>query len=189
MISKKLFIVTICLGVLAGSIGCYIAFHQTWQMQYQKAEKKPSPAPPEEETVTVATQSKIQPSTKMIYQYYYPDDKVVEEQEDTPPYFLLDLTLTDMRKYYTDWQIVSFSSQEVVMRKIVQGKSNQRYIIGEKDGYVAVFYEQPQDGVVLHELTDTPLSALGEEEQQRLKDGIFVLGEDRLAKVLEDYGS
>ena len=62
--------------------------------------------------------------------------------KDVPPYFLLDMTLEDMKKVYTDWKIVSFSSKEVVMRKILEAKSNEQYIIGEKNGYVAVYYKR-----------------------------------------------
>lgn len=142
-----------------------------------------------EEAVQTVTEQKITPSTKIIYQYYYPDDNITEQQEDVPPYFLLDLTLNDLKKYYIDWQIVSFSDREVIMRKIVEGKSQQRYIVGEQDGYVAVFYEEEINGINLHEVTDTPISSLSKEEQVRLNDGIFVLGDSELAKVLEDYGS
>lgn len=144
----------------------------------------------ENEVVEAATKTeKITPSTKMVYRYYYVDDDITEEQEDVPPYFMIDLTLDDMIKYYQDWDIVSFSGKEVIMQKTVAGKSNQRYVVGEHDGYVAVFYEEEKDGISLHEVTDTPVSSLTHEEQVRLTDGISVVGENNLIKVLEDYGS
>lgn len=143
----------------------------------------------EEEVATASTEEKITPSTKIVYQYYYVDDDIMEEQEEVPTYFLLDLTLDDMLKYYKDWEIISFSSSKVVMRKNVEGESRQRYIIGEKDGYVAVFYEQEQDGISLHEITETPISTLPVDEQANLKEGIFILGDDKLAEAMQNYGS
>ncbi len=144
----------------------------------------------EEDSITATTESgRITPSTKMVYEYYYTEDGVTQTLEDVPPYFLLDMTLEDMKKVYTDWQIISFSSKEVVMRKTLEAKSNEQYIIGEKNGYVAVFYKEPQHGIILHEITNTPLSALPLEERERLLEGISVTGDENLYKILSDYTS
>lgn len=140
-------------------------------------------------TVSTSVNSKITPSTKMVYQYYYPEDDVMEEQEDVPPYFLLDLTFKDMQKLYNNWQIISFSEKEVVLRKTMEGESEQRYVVGQQDGYIAVFYAKEKNGIGLHELTNTPISSLSEGEQERLNEGISVTGEEKLSKILEDYGS
>lgn len=141
------------------------------------------------EAVETSTVEKIAPSTKMVYQYYYIDDEIMEEQEDVPTYFLIDLTLEDMLEYYPNWHIITFSSDKVVMRKNVKGKSNQRYILGEKDGYLAVFYEEEQDGISLREMTDVPISTLPKDEQVSLKEGIFILGDQRLVEALQNYES
>ena len=140
-------------------------------------------------TVTKEMTARITPSTKMIYEYYYTEDDVTQTLEDVPPYFLLDMTLEDMKKVYTDWQIISFSSKEVIMRKTLEAKSDEQYIIGEKNGYVAVFNKEPQHGIVLHEITNTPLSALPLEERERLLEGISVTGDENLSKILSDYTS
>ena len=136
-------------------------------------------------TVTKEMTARITPSTKMIYEYYYTEDDVTQTLEDVPPYFLLDMTLEDMKKVYTDWQIISFSSKEVIMRKTLEAKSDEQYIIGEKN----VFYKEPQHGIVLHEITNTPLSALPLEERERLLEGISVTGDENLSKILSDYTS
>lgn len=143
----------------------------------------------EEKAASLTTVSQIQPYTKMVYEYYYPKDGITKEQEDTPPYFLLDLTMEDVQKMYEDWQIITFSDKKVVMRKTMEGKSDERYVVGEKDGYVAVFYEEPKNGVRLHQITHTPVSSLPKEDQERLKNGISVLGDSNLSKILEDYES
>lgn len=143
----------------------------------------------EESQGVTAVPDKITPSTKIVYRYYYTDDQVMEEQEEVPPYFLLDLTLEDMLKYYSTWEIVSFSSKEVIMQKTVYGPSHQRYVVGEKDGYIAVFYEEEIEGISLKEVTDIPINGLTEEERFRLSEGIKVIGKDALARTLENYSS
>lgn len=133
--------------------------------------------------------ARITPSTKLVYEYYYEGDGETKREEEVPPYFLLDMTREDIEKKYPDWQLQSFSSSEVVMRKNIAGKVKERYIIREYDGYVAVFFEQPVDGVSLRELTDTPISSLTEEEQAKLKIGISILGEEALINAMENYES
>jgi len=138
---------------------------------------------------TSIAEEKITPSTKMVYQYYYTEDGVTEVQEEIPPYFMLDLTLSDISKYYTAWDIVSFSPKEVVMRKTIIGESQQRYVVGQKDGYVAVYYEEEQEGISLKELTGIPVDGLTEDEKLRLNQGIKVMGNEALARTLENYSS
>lgn len=143
------------------------------------------------ETAEVAAVNiaRITPSTKLVYEYYYEGDGQTKREEEVPPYFLLDMTREDIEEKYPDWQLKSFSNSEVVMRKNIAGKIKERYIIGEYDGYVAVFFEQPVDGVSLRELTDTPISSLTEEEQTKLKIGISILGEEALINAMENYES
>lgn len=132
---------------------------------------------------------KITPSTKMVYEYYYVGDGKIETTEEIPPYFLLDMTEEDMKDTFIDWDILAFDSKEVVMRKNIQGKSDQYYIVGVHEGYIAVFYETETNGSTLKELTDMPVSAFAKEEQDRLRAGIHVSGNNELIKILEDYGS
>ncbi len=137
----------------------------------------------------VMADNTINESTKMVYQYYYKDKGVMEESEEVPPYFLLGFDFNDMLEYYPDWQIVSFSGEEVVMRKIVDEKKEDSFTITQKDGYIAVYYEDEEKGKTLYQITETPVSVLTQEEQVRLNDGIIVKGEYELSKILAEYTS
>ena len=144
----------------------------------------------EDDVVALAPQfQKINPSTKMVYEYYYPEDNVTEVYEDSPPYFLIDYTFEDLKRLYPNWTIASFSDKEVVMKKKIAGPSNQRYIIGEEDGYIAVFYDLGDNERMLKEVTDKPLSAFSETERDILTEGIRVTGNDKLYRALENYSS
>ena len=137
----------------------------------------------------VIADNTITESTKMVYQYYYKNEGVMEESEEVPPYFLLGFDFNDMLEYYPDWQIVSFSSKEVVMRKIVEERNEESFIVTQKDGYIAVYYEDKDEGRTLYEITETPISTLTHEEQVRINDGIIVKSEYELAKILAEYNS
>lgn len=143
----------------------------------------------EEKPVDNTTVAKITPSTKMTYEYFYKNDQITEIVEDVPPYFLIDLTRTDLEENFKEWQIKSFSEREVVLQQVIEGESTQHYIIGEYEGYVAVFYEKEINGTKLKEITDIPIESLTKDEQEQIKKGIKITGKDELMKFLENYDS
>ncbi len=143
----------------------------------------------EEKPVNNIKTAKITPSTKMTYEYVYKQDNITEVIEDVPPYFLIDLTREDLEKNFKDWQIKSFSEREVVMQKSIDTESTQHYIIGEYDGFIAVFYEKEINGTNIKEITSIPLDGLTKDEQEKIKNGIKITGKDELIKFLEAYSS
>lgn len=183
-----LWLVAVACSLLGLSAGYFYTVNKM-DKKIQTAEESLLIEKKDEATEVAISEEKITPSTKIVYRYYYTEDKVLEEQEEVPPYFLLGLTLSDMLKYYTTWDIVSFSSKEVIMERTVFGVSNQRYVIGEKDGYIAVFYEEEQQGISLKEVTDIPVDGLVEEEKLKLKEGVKIIGKEALDRSLESYSS
>jgi len=94
-----------------------------------------------------------------------------------------------MRSICSDWDIIRFSSEKVIMRKVIEGSSKEAYIIGEKDGYLAVYFEDAEKGFRLKEKTEIPLYVLPAEEERKIKIGIHVNGDEELARILSDYNS
>ncbi len=137
----------------------------------------------------VFQKQEIEQKTKMIYQYFYTKDRVTKEQIEPAPSFLQGLNREQLQSVYTGWQIVYFSPEKVILRCKIDGKSSESYIIGEYEGYLAVFYEDIQKTIHLREQTDIPLSALPEGEAKQIQEGLRVTGEENLAKVLADYMS
>jgi hypothetical protein len=132
---------------------------------------------------------RIHPNTKIIYEYFYQGDNTIDTSTESPPYFLMDMTREKLQKQYDGWQIIEFTDRQVVLRKNIPGVSAHSYILGVKDNFIAV-YDQSQAGVILlKEVTNTPIQSLSDEEQEKLRSGIKVVGETQLAKILEDYGS
>jgi len=145
------------------------------------AEDSPSPSPMPEI-------AKIRADTTIVYEYHHEDGQTDTSQE-AAPYFLIGMTEEEMTSQFTDWKVVEFSADKVVMRREIPGKSGQYYIVGVKDGYVAVFYQTPINGTNLKEITDTPVSTLPASDRQRLEDGIEITGDAALARIMQDYGS
>ncbi len=192
MSRKSLIIsITAVLCIVCGFVGYYTALNRV-RSNYSlisNSNDENTDALGSEDAEVLASGNKINPSTKMVYQYYYADEGSTKVTEDEPPYFMLGLTLDDMVKYYTNWDIVSFSSQEVVMRKTVYGKDSQRYFICEKDGYITIYYEENGIKSAIKEITSIDTNGLSDIEKERLKKGFTVVGDYSLNRVLENYSS
>lgn len=141
------------------------------------------------ESREVLTRQEINAGTKMIYQYFYTGDHVTKEQIEMAPIFLQGLDLEQLKSVYNGWQIMLFSPERVVLRCSIDGLSSESFLLGEEEGYLAVFYEDQDKTIRLRERTGLPLSALPEGEARQIREGIRVTGEENLAKLLSDYMS
>ena len=131
----------------------------------------------------------INSSTKMVYQYFYSRDKVTKEQIEAAPLYLQGVNMEQLKEIYHGWQIILFSPEKVILRCKIDSLSSEIYILGDMDGYLAVFYEDAQKGIHLKEKTELPLSALPEGDARQIRDGIRIIGEENLARVLSDFSS
>ncbi len=180
-------VAVIMLGVLTG----YVLFKpEESEVKAAEPDKVAVASPTSAPEKLPQTQPKISANTKMIYEYLYEEDKRTEvSEEEKPPYYLMDMTEDMLTELFTDWEVVDFGDDKVVMRKNMPGKSTQHYILGIQDGFVAVFYKESIDGTNLKEITDKPVSSLTLEEQANLIKGIEITGDEQLHKILEDYMS
>lgn len=131
---------------------------------------------------------KTNEQTKMIYEYYYKGDGVTKVKEGAVPSELVNKTRKNIENVFDEWSVITFNSDEVVLRKDIAGSSEMRYTLKEYDGFVAVFYDGESEQE-LKEITKTPVAALPESEQKLLKKGISVQGNKNLIKILQDYES
>lgn len=99
------------------------------------------------------------------------------------------MTEVQFRTAYSDWNIEKFSPDEIVISRELNEKCPEHYIVKEREGKVAVYYQNPVDGVSLKELTNIQTMNLPNEDQKRLKEGIEVNSNQALAELLENFGS
>ncbi len=177
---KTVWITALCSFLLFLAIGYYI----TLRMGEQEIERQTAYA-----ENAVSTKQVINENTKIICRYFYTLDRVTKECMETAPVYLHGLNMEQLADIYKDWEIIRFSSEKVVMRTVIEGRSTEVYLIGESHGNVAVYLDDPEKGPVLKEKTEIPLSALPEGEIQKIKTGIHVIGEEALVKLLSDYNS
>jgi len=105
------------------------------------------------------------------------------------PQDMVNLTESQLKLVYKSWEIKKFSPQEIILSKEIASKCYNHFIIKEKDGFVAVYYQQPIDGISLKEVTPLLVKNLPQKEKERLKEGIKIESQQELAQTLEDLGS
>ena len=128
-------------------------------------------------------------NTSIIYEYYYKDSKTTKRQEKKIPEELANKNKKTIENVFDDWKLVYFSPEKIILKKELNNISEtDDYVLKEYDGFVAVFYA---DGTTqeLKEITKTPIKSLPEDEQNLLKTGINVHGNENLLKTLQDYES
>ncbi len=174
---KKMILFSLLIFLLCFGVGY---FYEKRDLAQQAEEMK------QEEGQLVTSVKTIGPETEMVYEYFYKQDAVVKEQKEPAQDYLQGLTLQELTDLFVGWQVVYFSPEQVVLRCEIDGKSTEHYLLGERDGFVAVFYEDRDMNIRLKEQTDIPLAALPETEVQQLKEGLKIEGEENLAKILAD---
>lgn len=102
---------------------------------------------------------------------------------------VVNLNEEQLKLAYKGWSIQKFSPLEVIIYQDVNTKCPYHYILKEKDGYVAVYYQNPINGITLKEVTPILISNLRAVDQEKLKTGIRIDSQQDLAQRLEDLGS
>lgn len=140
-------------------------------------------------TPVVNSEVKIKKDGELTYQYYYTNDAITKEQVEPVPEFLEGMTRDQLQSVYTDWQIVYFAPDKVILRCKIEGKSDEVFYLGSYNGYLSVYEEDDQKKLKLKEKTEIPLTILPETERAQLEEGFYVQGEENLARILSDYSS
>jgi hypothetical protein len=134
---------------------------------------------------------KIRSFTQMLYRTVYECGH--EETHIIPaPHEMIGLSKDALAKDIEPWSITEFSENQVVLFQKRQGMSPpclKTMHIGEKDGWVTVFYGTPDNRCRPKSATRIKASDLPPGELDDLKTGIPVSSEEELLHVLEALAS
>ncbi len=131
----------------------------------------------------------IGPDAVIITEKRYTVCGHVIKKHTSVPEDMVNLTEYQLQKAYKDWTLKEFSPNQVVIYQEVHSKCPDHFVLIDKDGLVAIYYQTPVDGVSLKEVTPISVKSLRSQDRNRLKSGIKVESKKELAQVLEDLGS
>lgn len=186
------------LKIILLSLGCFFTLILALIVSYRTVNKEYYSDHNEEdylveevyESISTAIPEKtIKSNAKIVYEYMYESDGNVQTISEEIPIALVGLNEHQIAEIYYGWEIKEFSEELVILEKKVFDDEDENYIVGVKDGFIAVFLNNTIKEDNIKEITSTPINALLPDEQIRLQEGIVVKGKDNLVKILEDYGS
>ena len=83
---------------------------------------------------TAVVEEKVSPNAKVIQKQYFTGcDHLLKETKDIPEN-LVNKNKEEVEKYYKDWNVDSFSKNEIIIYKEESGFCNQHYLIKEHNG-------------------------------------------------------
>lgn len=125
---------------------------------------------------------------KMIYQKCGDEENL----RARPSEKYIGMTLSDLQSAYPGWTIDYFDAAEVRMSLLIDDlcreHANGMYI-GIKDGYVTVFYGNPDSKPIVKEVTNIPVKQLVPGDIAELEKGIVVHTKEELLRTLEGMHS
>ena len=140
------------------------------------------------ELVTTASEEeKTSPNCWFIFKTYYTKCEHITIEKDQVQEVMVNKTKEELEKIYKNWNIVTFRSDEVLFYKEVEEICDEHYMLKELDGYIAIYTLDEQNNPTFKEMTAIVTAYLPEEDVQRLKEGIKLIGKEELNQALEDY--
>lgn len=89
---------------------------------------------------------------------------------------------------YPNIQLISYANTKIVIWGERNHLCQEHFIIGEENGYIAIFKIGEDGGRILYKtFEDYPLNILIEADQDKIREGIVVDSEDELSDVLENF--
>ncbi|MEW8973331.1 MAG: BofC C-terminal domain-containing protein [Tissierellaceae bacterium] len=140
----------------------------------------------------VKEENRISPNTLVEERIHYKKCDHIITEANMADYEIINMTRKEYENYlkanYPNKRLISFSSTKIVIWGEREHLCKEHYIIGEENGYIAIFRIDDNGEKVLYKIfEDYPISILVEMDQEKIREGIIVDNEDELSDILENF--
>lgn len=132
-------------------------------------------------------EEKISPNCSFTIKTYYEDCGHTTSEYIELPEDLVNNTKEEIKEKYKDYEIEKFSSNKVVLFKIMSGECGEHYIVRDKDGQVVVYNIQDDGTEKEYEVTGITTEYLTDTDKVNMQNGIKVNGKQALNQLIEDF--
>lgn len=134
-----------------------------------------------------SAETKISPNaTFMIKKKYKGCGHTIQEIAELP-IEMVNKTQEEIEQEYKDFQVESFATNEIVLKKEEKGFCNQHYIIRAEDNILVVYTIDENGKETVYEKTGISTEFLPQTDLINMKDGLKIYGKENLNSTLEDY--
>lgn len=136
---------------------------------------------------TSTTEMKTSPNCTITEKQYFKGcDHLVKEIKDIPEEWI-NWTEEQIKKVYSDWQLESFTNNQIIVSQEKEGYCGKHYMIKENGNMLGIYTIDEDGKETFKEDTDIATRYLTEEDLIRVQEGIKAIGDDQLHSVLEDF--
>ncbi len=134
----------------------------------------------------------IGPNTIIEYRTYYTECKHEITETANPEKHMINMTKKNFEGFiknnHPKWNVEDFSHEKIIIFIEKNHLCQNHYVIGEKNGKIAVFRIDENGERVLDQIyNDAPISLLKEIDQEKIIKGIVTDSKEELSDKLEDY--
>lgn len=140
-----------------------------------------------EEIEVSSAEEKVSPNASVIIKKEYEDCGHVNEEKIELPGKMVNKTQEELEKEYEDYEIESFSSNEVILCKKIEGLCNEHYKIKEENGVIVIYGSNEEGEEILYDETGISTQYLPESDLINIKKGLQIYGKENLNKFIEDF--
>lgn len=142
----------------------------------------------EEEIINTSTnEEKTTPNTILVLKKKYIDCGHTITDKAEIPGEMVNLTKDEIIKKYVNWNVDSFTKDEVILTKDMDSFCGEHYLVIEEEGRVLIYSLDEENNRTLMEETEIAFEYLPETDKTILKNGIYVFGKEELNKIKEDF--
>ena len=141
----------------------------------------------DDEVEVNSTTEKVSPNAFLIIKKEYNECGHKTEDDVEIPSEMVNKTQEEIEQMYKDFKVESFSSNEVVLYKNVNGKCGEHYTVKDENGKVVVYNTNEKGEEVLYEETSISTEYLTENDVENIKKGIEIYGKQNLNSFIEDF--
>ena len=148
---------------------------------------------PDETTPVNIIENSVRVDTKLVFRTHYTQCQTIKDVPQETVEEMIGLKENALKEYvlqnYKDWQVVRFSTEEIILFQRKEQICPDHYFVSEMNGLIVVFKFNEAGERYVVEKTNIPVSHLPDIDQEKIKRGILIRTRAEVNQLLEDYSS
>ncbi len=136
---------------------------------------------------TAQSEEKLSYHAEFALKKYYDECGHFSFQYAELPKELVNLTRQEVEDLYDDWEVESFSSDNLTLCQEIDSLCDEHYMIKLGENNIEIYHVGSGGSLSLYKETDISKTYLTDEDIKTLNEGIFVYGTGKLNATIEDF--
>lgn len=132
-------------------------------------------------------EEKISPNAIIIFKKYYKKCNHTIEKRETATKEMANLNKEKFNKLYSDWKLQEFSSNQIILYKEIDDECGEHYVVKAENGNIVIYKITKEGDLELLENTQIQTKYLPQIDIDKLKQGVTLVGKDKLNSYIEDF--